>query len=120
MNTKQSIKDLIQEKYPDLINEAKPYLIHPYTKEEAKKLNVIVKPSDKKGKKIDVFTNKGTYLVSIGAKGYSDYPTYRFLEFHKLYPSGHANKRQELYKKRHAKFSDFVGSPSYYANKLLW
>ena len=120
MDTKQSIKELIQEKYPDLISKTKPYLIHPYTRDQAKKLNVVVKPSDKKGKKIDVYDKNGDYLVSVGAKGYSDYPTYRFLEKNKIYPEGHAHKRKQLYRIRHDDYRKLIGTPSYYADKLLW
>ena len=52
------------------------YLIKPYTKKQAEKLNVQVKPSRKKGKKIDVYKN-GKKIASIGAAGMKDYPTYR-------------------------------------------
>ena len=51
------------------------YTITSYTKNQAKKLNVIVKPSKTKGKKIDVFKN-GKKVASVGAIGYGDYPTY--------------------------------------------
>lgn len=46
------------------------------------KLNVIVKPSTKKDKKIDVIKNNAV-IASIGAIGYSYYPTY--LEMDKDY-----------------------------------
>jgi hypothetical protein len=51
------------------------YKILPYTIKQAKKLNVIVQPSIKKNKKLDVFSKDGTYICSVGALGYKDYPT---------------------------------------------
>jgi len=51
------------------------YSITAYTKRQATKYGVKVKPSKVKGKKIDVF--KGDKKVaSVGAIGYNDYPTY--------------------------------------------
>ena len=52
------------------------YKITEYTKDKAKQLNVIVKPSQNPNKKIDVFNLKGDKLASVGAVGQMDYPTY--------------------------------------------
>jgi hypothetical protein len=90
------------------------YLIKQYTKDKAKKLGVEVKPSKVKGKKIDVFKD-GKKIASVGALGYSDYPTY-INEKGKDY----ANKRRTLYKIRHKKDKDVKGTKGYYADKLLW
>lgn len=49
------------------------YKILPYTQAKARRLNVRVKPSSRKGKKIDVYDREGNYLTSVGAKGYLDY-----------------------------------------------
>ena len=51
------------------------YQITDYSKQQASKLGVEIKPSTNKNKKIDVFKD-GNKLHSIGAKGYKDYPTY--------------------------------------------
>ena len=51
------------------------YQIQPHTKNKAKKLGVVVKPSTKLGKKIDVFEDK-VKIASVGALGYGDYATY--------------------------------------------
>ena len=51
------------------------YQITDYTKKQANKLGVIVKPSTKKGKKIDVIKNN-VVIASIGDINYSDYPSY--------------------------------------------
>jgi hypothetical protein len=91
------------------------YTITAYTKTQAKKLNVIVKPSTVQGKKIDVFNKKGEKLASVGAFGYGDYPTFKRekgLEY--------ANERRRLYKERHEKDRHERGTAGFYADKLLW
>ena len=79
----------------------------------AKKLNVEIKPSKKKDKKIDVFKN-GDYLFSIGDNHYLDYPSY--LQVDPLL----AEKRKKLYLKRHKKDMGMPGTNGFYASKLLW
>lgn len=88
------------------------YEITSYTKDKAKGLGVVVKPSTVKGKKIDVFKNEKK-IASIGAVGYKDFPTY-------LKEDGKAvaDKRRRLYKIRHA--NDLKSGNGFYANKLLW
>jgi len=49
-----------------------PYKITSYTKQQAKKLGVTVKPSTVKGKKLDVYNKKGEKVASIGALGMGD------------------------------------------------
>ena len=90
------------------------YNITNYTKRQAKRLGVVVKPSTRKGKKIDVFKD-GKKVASIGALGMGDFPTFKKekgIEF--------AKKRQKAYKSRHQKTRTKVGTPSYYADQLLW
>ena len=91
-----------------------PYKIKPYTKAQARKLGVQVKPSKVKGKKIDVFKN-GKKIVSVGAIGYNDYPTYIQKKGKK-----YADERRRLYKIGHNKDRKIRGSAGYYADKLLW
>lgn len=91
-----------------------PYSITNYTKQQAKKLGVVVKPSSVKGKKIDVFKN-GEKIASVGAIGYSDYPTYI-----KTKGKAYADERRRLYKIRHSKDRNVKGSDGFYADKLLW
>jgi len=95
------------------------YRITKYTKQQAKKLGVEVKPSKTKGKKIDVF-KKGEKVASVGAIGYKDFPTYTNLEKRGVYEKGYANKRRKLYKIRHKKDRNVKSSAGYYADKLLW
>jgi len=90
------------------------YRIKNYTKQQAKKLGVKVKPSTRKGKKIDVF--KGDKKVaSVGATGYNDYPTYMQKKGKK-----YADERRRLYKIRHKNDRNKKGSAGYYADRLLW
>jgi hypothetical protein len=90
------------------------YTIQPYTKKQAKKIGVMVKPSTDPKKKIDVF--KGDQKVaSVGATGYKDYPT-----FWKEDGKAVAEERRRLYHIRHKKDSEKKGSPGYYASLLLW
>ena len=91
-----------------------PYTITAYTKRQAKKLGVVVKPSKVKGKKIDVFKN-GKKVASVGALGYGDFPTFKQTKGKK-----YADERRRLYKIRHQKNRNKKGTPSYYADKLLW
>ena len=91
------------------------YIIKPYTKRKAKLLNVYVRPSTRKGKKIDVYSKKWEYLTSIGAKGYADYPT--FLQY---YGKKYADQKRRLYKIRHQANRKVKGSRGWFADQLLW
>lgn len=91
------------------------YEITPYTKAKAKQLNVIVKPSTRKGKKLDVYDKKGNYIVSVGAQGYFDYPTYKIYFGKQI-----ADERRRLYKKRHSKDRSVKNTAGYFADRLLW
>ena len=50
-----------------------PYKITDYSYNQAKKLNVQIKPSTNKKKKIDVYKDNKK-IASIGGIGYYDYP----------------------------------------------
>lgn len=95
------------------------YKITEYTKKQAKRLGVIVKPSSVDGKKIDVFKN-GKKIASVGGLGYKDYPTYMALEEKGKVLKGTANARRKMYKIRHQKDRLKKGSNGYYADQLLW
>jgi hypothetical protein len=90
------------------------YKIKDYSYEQAKKLNVEIKPSTSKNKKIDIFKNDKK-IASIGFKNYFDYPTY-------LEKNGKefAEKRRKLYKIRHKNDRNVKGSNGYYADRILW
>ena len=95
------------------------YKITAYTKSQAKKLGVEVKPSLVKGTKVAVF-KKGVKVADVGAIGYNDYPTYLELESQGKYPKGYANFRRRQYKIRHDKDRRVPNSNGFYADKLLW
>lgn len=87
------------------------YKITNYSYKQAKKLNVEIKPSTNKQKKIDVFKNDKK-IASIGSIGYLDFPNYLKKDINL------ANERRKLYKQRHKK--DINSKNGFYANKILW
>lgn len=90
------------------------YEILPYSYQQAKRLGVFISPSTTPNKKIDVF--KGNKKVaSIGDRQYKDFPTYTREDGKAV-----ADERRRLYKIRHAKTMNKVGTPSYYASRILW
>ena len=91
-----------------------PYQIKANQRKRASAIGVTIKPSNNKGKKLDVFKNDKK-VASIGALGMSDFETYR-----KTKGDKYANKRRKAYKARHQKTRTKVGSPSYYSDKILW
>ena len=91
------------------------YDITDYSYNQARALGVSIKPSKKTKYKIDVHDKYGKYMLSIGAKGYDDYPTYiktKGLEY--------ANERRKLYKSRHNKDRHIQNSRGFFADKILW
>lgn len=95
------------------------YRITAYTHKQASKLGVRVRRSKKAGKKIDV-VKEGKVVASVGAVGYDDYPTYVLKEERGDVPKGTAEKKRRSYKARHSKYRKKVGTPSWYADQLLW
>jgi hypothetical protein len=90
------------------------YLITDYTKQQAKKNNLTIKPSSKPNKKLDVYDSSGKFLNSIGDSRYKDYPTYI-----KTKGKEYANKRRELYYKRHSTDGEKY-SKDWLSKILLW
>jgi len=91
------------------------YTIKDYSYNQAKKLDVQIRPSTNTKKKLDVYNMKGQFICSIGAIDYGDYPT--FIE---TKGKEYADNRRRLYKIRHEKNRHKVGTPSYWADNLLW
>ena len=91
------------------------YKILPHTYQQAELLDVIIKPSKRIGKKIDVFDADGDYITSIGATGYMDYPYYL-----KLYGEEIAEQKRSRYKKRHSDNIKIKNTRGWWAWKLLW
>jgi len=86
------------------------YVITDYTKKKAKAIGVEVRPSTRKGKKIDVYQH-GVKIASIGDLRYKDYPTF-------LQEDGKvvAEQHKKQYHLRHTR--DSVGE--FLAKWLLW
>jgi hypothetical protein len=93
------------------------YKIKNYSYKKAKELNVEIKPSKKKNKKIDVYKND-VLIASVGDTRYLDYPSYLEKAGNNLEKINNANLRRKLYKERHKK--DLSKGNGFYANKLLW
>lgn len=91
------------------------YHITQYSYDRAKQLGVTIEPSHRPEKKIDIYAPSGHFLVSIGAQGYDDYPTY-----YQQYGPEYAEERRRLYKIRHNKDRHIVGSKGWWADKILW
>jgi len=91
------------------------YLILPYSYKKAKELNVLIIPSKKLNKKIDVLDLNHNYICSIGDVRYNDFPNYI-----KKYGINYALERRRLYFLRHHKESDIYGTPSFFSRRILW
>lgn len=74
---------------------------------KAKAIGVTIKPSTVQNKKLDVYKD-GRKVASIGDVRYEDFNTHK------------DEKRRAAYKKRHEKYRHLVGTPSYYADRILW
>ncbi len=72
-----------------------------------RKIGVTVKRSTRAGKKVDIFKD-GKKVASIGDINYKDFTV-----------TGDKDK-QRAYRSRFAKTMNKVGTPSYYAAKILW
>ena len=91
------------------------YKISAISFQNAKEIGVVIKPSKKKNKKIDVFDKNGVFKNTIGNLKYKDYPTYLKEEGKK-----YADDRKRLYKIRHEKDRHVKDSKGYYADRILW
>ena len=85
----------------------------------ARRLGVVIRPSETPGRKIDVYKH-GFKIASIGDTQYQDYLGYVQLEKKGAIAPGTASKRRELYQIRHAGECARVGTPGYYSCKILW
>ena len=91
------------------------YNITNYSYDKAKQLNLIIKQSKNKGKKIDVYDIHNNFLHSIGDIRYNDYPNYCI-----IYNKKYADERKRLYHIRHKKGINIVNSKQYLSANLLW
>ena len=91
------------------------YNITDYSYDKAKQLNLIIKQSKNKCKKIDVYDIHNNFLQSIGDIRYNDYPNYCI-----VYNKKYADERKRLYHIRHKKGINIVNSKQYLSANLLW
>lgn len=84
------------------------YQITKYSYEQAKKLGVKIRPSNKKHKKIDVYDKDDNFIASIGDNRYGDYAT-----------TGNKEQRRR-FKLRFDKNRKVVGSNAYWSDQILW
>ena len=89
------------------------YSITAYTFAKAKQYGLVVRPSSFKHKKIDVY-REGFKIGSVGDDRYSDYPTMASTD------PQYAEKRRQLYHKRHKPELSAKYSPNWLAGHLLW
>jgi len=87
--------------------------IRAHHREAARRLGVQIRPSQVRGKKLDVFKG-GNKVASIGQKGYWDFASYKALA------PDIADARRMAYRKRHAEDRLRKGSAGYYAYYILW
>ena len=80
----------------------------------AKKMNLVIKKSTVKDKKIDVYEN-GHKIASIGDVNYFDYQLYKM-----NVGLAYAKEKRRLYMLRHKDDIKKKDSPGYFAFKLLW
>lgn len=99
-------------------------MAYPITKEireRAKQAGVVVKPSQKKDKKLDAFDKKtGEFQASFGGQGYKDYHIYKKEDGQQV-----ANQKRKQYKARHekdrkVKYRDGKLTAGFLADRILW
>lgn len=95
------------------------YKITQEIKDKAKAIGVTVKPSTRKGKKLDAYKD-GEYQASFGALGYNDYHIYK-----REKGEAYANEKRKQYKARHeknrnVKYRDGKLTAGYLADRILW
>ena len=90
------------------------YKITDYSYKKAKDLNVIIKLSKTKNKKIDVYKNDKK-IATIGDSRYDDYPT--FIDKKGL---SYANERRKLYKQRHRNDINNKDGNGFWSSAILW
>ena len=96
-----------------------PFKLRRSHQSKARALGVQVVESSNPAKKLDVYLNKKK-IAEIGATGYWDYELYKEYENKGYFPKGYAEKKRRAYQARHEGEQAAVGSPGYFAWKILW
>ena len=89
------------------------YKITQYSYNKAKDLNLNIKVSNNKNKKLDVYTSDNKFIASIGDSLYIDYGHYCI-----VYNKAYADKRLILYHNRHKKKAEIKCSKQWLALNL--
>ncbi|MEN9946854.1 MAG: hypothetical protein RLZZ293_1240 [Pseudomonadota bacterium] len=89
------------------------YNITDYSYAKANQIGVIIKPSEKAGKKLDVYDPNGNFICSVGAYGMGDFPSY--IESHGL---EFANERRKRFYQRFKNIQK--DTKLWYSAVLLW
>lgn len=92
----------------------KKYIPTERQERNARALGVRIESAKNKAKKLDVY-RYGRKVASIGARGYKDYDAWLAER-----GPGFAAERRRLYKIRHERDRHKIGSPGWYADKILW
>jgi len=92
-----------------------PYKIKQYTLDKARELGVQVFPSDNPKYKIEIYNDDGVFMFYGGSPLYDDYPTYM-----ETNGKTYADERRRLYRLRHRKEIEKVGSRGWWIAELLW
>lgn len=96
-----------------------PYNITTEIKQRARALNIEVKPSRNKSKKLDAYDNDGNFIASFGQAGANDYHVWK-----RTKGEAYANERRRLYHSRHKgeapKTKNGKLTASYLAKAILW
>lgn len=91
------------------------YKIKKYTLDKARELGVQVFPSDNPKYKIEIYNDDGVFMFYGGSPLYDDYPTYM-----ETNGKTYADERRRLYRLRHRKEIEKVGSRGWWIASLLW
>ena len=89
------------------------YAIYSRQIKKAKELGVQITPSNRKNKKLSVYTLKGEKICDIGDLRYLDYCQYK-----ELYGLAYAEERKRAYWLRHKK--DSRSKCGFYSARILW
>lgn len=111
-HTKDSV--FLTHKKPLTDKKTSTYKIDPQAFINAERIGVEIKKSKLKNKKLDVFKD-GLKVATIGDTRYMDYRSYIKQDGKEF-----ADERRRLYQIRHNKTRGDKGTPSYYADKILW
>jgi hypothetical protein len=96
------------------------YTITQEIKRRADTLNITLKPSRNKSKKLDAYDKDGNFITSFGASGYKDYHIYRQEQGQAVADAKRKQYKARHEKDRHIKYRDGKLTAGYLADRILW